>query len=75
MSVATAKIKAGICGFTTRVRADADDAYQVRIAVESDCEKVQSCGAELSKRMPVSALDELRLGSEGAILGAAKNHL
>ncbi len=75
MSVATATIRAGICGFTTRARAEADDAYQVQIAIESDCEKVQACGAELSGRMPLSALDELRLGSEGAILGAARSHL
>ncbi len=75
MSAATASIKAGICGFTTRVRAEADDAYQVQIALESDCEKVRACGAELSGKMPVSALDELRLGLEGAILGMARGRL
>ncbi len=75
MSVATATIRAGVCGFTTRVRAEADDAYQVQIAIESDCEKVQACAAALSERVPLSALDELRLGSEGAILGSARSHL
>ncbi len=75
MSVATATIRAGICGFTTRVRAEADDAYQVTLAIESDCEKVQACAAALSERMPLSALEELRLGSEGAILATARKHL
>ncbi len=75
MSVATAKISAGICGFTTRVRAESDDAYQVRISIESDCDKIQACAAELSERLPLSALDELGQGSDGAILGMTRSHL
>jgi len=75
MSTASATILAGVCGFTTRVRAEADEAYQVRLTVESDCEKVRAYGAELSEQMPLSAFDELRLGSEGTILGTARNHL
>ncbi len=75
MSVAKATIRAGICGFTTRVRAEADETYQVRLRVESDCEKVRAYGAELSGKMPLSALDELRQGSEGAILSTARGHL
>jgi hypothetical protein len=75
MSAATATIHAGICGFTTRVRAEADESYQVMISVESDCEKVQAYGVELASTMPLLAFDELRLGSEGAILGTAKEHL
>ncbi len=75
MSVATATIHAGICGFTTRVRAEADETYQVSLTVESDCEKVQAYGVELSGKVPLSALDELRLGSEGTILSTARGHL
>ena len=45
------------------------------LSVESDCEKVQAYGAELASKMPLLAFDELRLGSEGAILGTAKGHL
>lgn len=75
MSTATATIHAGICGFTTKVRADADESYQVSLTVESDCEKVQAYGVELASKMPLLAFDELRLGSEGAILGTARAHL
>ncbi len=75
MSVATASIRAGVCGFTTRVRAEADEAYQVQLAIESDCDKVRACGAELAGKMPLSALDELRQGSDGAILALARKHL
>ena len=75
MSVAEATIHAGICGFTTRVRAEADEAYQVRLTVASDCEKVHAYGAELLEKMPLSAFDELRLGADGAILATARTHL
>ncbi len=75
MSIASATIHAGICGFTTRVRAESDESYQVSLAIESDCEKVQAYAAELTARLPILALDELRLGSEGAILGTPRRHL
>jgi hypothetical protein len=75
MSTASATIHAGICGFTTRVRAEADEAYQVSLTVESDCEKVQAYGVELAPKMPLTAFDDLRLGSEGAILGTARQYL
>ena len=75
MSTASATIHAGICGFTTRVRAEADEAYQVSLTVESDCEKVQAYGSDLATKMPLSAFDELRLGSDGAILATARKHL
>jgi len=75
MTTGLATIHAGICGFTTRVRAEADDEYQVTLKVESDCEKVQRFGTELSERMPISALEELELGSDGVILSTARRHL
>ncbi len=75
MTVASATIHAGICGFTTHVRAETDESYQVSISIESDCEKVQAYAAELAKTAPILAFDELRLGSEGAILGTPRHHL
>jgi hypothetical protein len=72
MNTGSATIRAGICGFTTRVRAEADEEYQVMLSIESDCEKVRGYGAELSEQMPLSALEELRLGSEGVILSTAR---
>jgi hypothetical protein len=75
MSTASATVRAGICGFTTRVRAEADEEYQVKLTVESDCEKVRAYGLKLSEQMPLSALDELGLGSDGVILSTARRHL
>lgn len=72
MKVVMAEIRAGICGFRTQVRAEGDDKYGVSLEVTSDCEKVRGLGADLDK---VGVFDELRLGNEGAILGAAHRHL
>ena len=60
MSAATAAIPAEIRGFTTRARAAADDACQVRSrprATASGREKVQARGAELAAKMPLLAFD------------------
>ena len=75
MSRATATARAGICGLVTRARAEADDSYSVTFRIESDCEKVTAFAAELVGLGPISAFDELRDGSDGAILGTARRHL
>lgn len=72
MKVADGTVQAGICGLATRVRAEADDDYTVRIHVESECEKVQAFGAELGT---VDALSEIMQGHEGVILSTAARHL
>lgn len=75
MKTATATIQAGICGFVTRVRAEADEGYALRLQIESDCEKVRAFAADLSAAGGLSALDELGQGHEGAILATARRHL
>ncbi len=75
MKTATAEIRAGICGFFTHVRAEGDDDYQVQLAVESDCEKVQAFAVDLATLTPVNALDEIMQGAEGVVLGTSRNHL
>ncbi len=75
MRAATAVVRAGVCGFVTRVRAAGDDDFMVRLSIESDCEKIQAFAAELAKAGPVSALDEITRGHDGAILSAAAKYL
>jgi hypothetical protein len=72
LKIATGSIRAGICGFCTKVRAEGDDKYHVSLQVTSDCEKVQRFGSELGT---VSVFDELQQGYDGAILSAARSHL
>lgn len=72
MRVAEGVVEAGICGLVTRVRAEAEDDYTVRLHVESDCEKVQAFGAAVGT---VDALSEIMQGHEGVILSTAAGHL
>lgn len=72
---AAAVIQAGVCQMVTRVRAEAGDDYVVRLAIESDCEKVRAFAAALAAQPPINALDEITRGSEGVILSAAREHL
>ncbi len=43
------EIKAGICGFTTRVSAEKKDKKSVSLVIQSDCEAVNKLAAELSE--------------------------
>jgi len=70
MGVASATIHAGICGFVTRVRAEADDEYTVRLAVESDCQKVRAYTAGLG---PLNVLEELGKRHDATVLVAARD--
>lgn len=74
MKSATAVVRAGVCGFTTRVRAESEDDFSVRLAVESDCEKVRAFGAELAEAGAIDGLAEIAQGHEGTILSIAARH-
>ena len=69
MSRAKATIGGGICGFQTRVVAEADDMYDVRFTIETDCPRVRSYTADLST---VNALAELSLRHDATVLAAAR---
>ncbi|MCE5260129.1 MAG: hypothetical protein LLG44_13890 [Chloroflexi bacterium] len=49
-------ISAGICGFETEVKAEADDNYEVRLVIVSDCARIQHLATELAS---VAALQEI----------------
>ena len=70
MARARATIDGGICGFQTRVLADADDSFDVRYSIETDCPRVLSYAAELGA---VNALVELALRHDATVLAAARD--
>ncbi len=70
MGQASATIHGGICGFETRVVAEADDMFDVRFAIETDCPRVRSYTAGLDT---VNALAELSLRHEATVLAAARD--
>lgn len=73
--VAVAVIQAGVCQMVTRVRAEGDDAFAVRLTIHSDCEKVRAFATALAALGPISALDEIKHGHEGTILSTARGYL
>lgn len=69
MTKASATIDGGICGFQTRVVAEADDAYDVHFSIETNCPRVKSYTADLRT---VNALVELGLRHDATVLAVAR---
>ncbi len=72
MSVATAKINAGVCNFVTNVTATCEDGQNVSFTVESPCEKIQALGAALPM---VDAFTEIGAGFDGQVLSTVRANL
>ncbi len=70
MSRASAVIDGGICGFQTRVVAEADEAFDVRFSIETDCPRVRAYTAGLET---ANALAELGLRHDATVLSAARD--
>jgi hypothetical protein len=71
--MATTTITSGICGFTTRVKAEEDGDYRCLISIETDCPNMELLRAELRA---VSALRELSWKGEGPLVyELARRHL
>jgi uncharacterized protein DUF6951 len=70
VTTARATIDGGICGFQTRVVAEADDDFDVRLEIEADCPRVRSYTAGLDH---LNALAELGLRHEATVLAAARD--
>jgi hypothetical protein len=47
----------GVCGFNTRIEAEADEAYRVTLRITSDCGQIEQLAGQLTS---VAALDEIR---------------
>ena len=54
--MATVQVLAGVCGFSTRIESQADEALTVTLHIDSDCAHIRQLAAELGT---VSALEEL----------------
>lgn len=74
MKTANVVVQAGVCGFVTQARAEADDDLTVRFSIESGCDKVRAFGADLVEAGPVDALEEISRGNEGTVLSTAARH-
>ena len=73
MGTATAKIRAGVCGFTTTARAAADEAYDVGYEVATDCPRIASLAAALARTGKVNALSELGLRHDATVLALGRD--
>lgn len=51
------KVRAGACGFLTRVRAERENKREVRIEIESDCPSVDDLGFALEQLGPLGMND------------------
>lgn len=71
--MATANIRAGICGFTTKVVAVARPDGEVELHIDSDCPSVQRLAAHLSRVDPLREISYR--GEAPAVLEAAPTHL
>ena len=67
-----ARIKAGVCGFTTTVAAESDDMQNVTFKIESDCENIQKLAADFPQ---VDGYGEIGAGFDGAIHRAVRETL
>lgn len=58
-STVTADIDAGICGFHTTVRAEAESMREVKLTIESECPQIRKAAEKLPQ---MDMLEELRAG-------------
>jgi hypothetical protein len=67
-----ATVRAGVCGFTTRINAASEDDQHVTIRIESDCEKIRA----LADSLPVlDAYSEIQAGHDGELMKAVRASL
>lgn len=65
-------VKAGVCGFTTQVRAESDDMQNVTFDIESDCPNIQKMAADFPV---VDGYEEIGAGFDGVIHQAVRQSL
>ncbi len=70
-----AQIQAGICGFTTDVRASSEDYQNVNLIIESTCDKIQQLATVLQQHNPLDAYQEISPLASSTILASARELL
>ena len=68
------QISAGICGFTTSVKADSPDDMMVTLDIQTDCEKVGALASKLAGK-EIDGYAEIGAGADGVVLTAARETL
>jgi hypothetical protein len=65
-------VRAGVCGFTTRIAAGSEDDQHVTIRIETDCVKIRA----LADSLPVlDAYAEIQAGFDGELMKAVRANL
>lgn len=72
---AQVSVEGGICGFASRIRAEADESANVTFQIESDCAKIRALGEKLASLGPVDSYEEIGAGAEGVVLTASREVL
>ena len=62
------KVDAGICGFTTIVKATSEDSMNVDLKVTSPCDIIKSLAGKYQEITPINAYQELSPQAESSIL-------
>lgn len=73
--IGIAQIQAGICGFTTDVHASSEDYQNVRLNIESTCDKIQKLADMLQQHNPLDAYQEISSQTSSIILTSARELL
>lgn len=68
------EIKAGVCGYTTRVTADSPDEQMVTLDIQTDCQKIGALAGTLDGT-EIDGYAEIGAGFDGVVLRAARSHL
>lgn len=71
---AVVDVQAGICGFKTRIRADAADGQMVTFDVTTDCAKIEALSKALAAK-EIDAYSEIGAGFDGVIHTAIRSSL
>ncbi len=67
-----ATVKAGVCGFTTRITATSEDEQHVVLQVVSDCEKIRRLAAAIP---PLDSYKEIEAGHDGDLMTTVRGNM
>ncbi|MCR6544674.1 hypothetical protein NVS47_03945 [Dehalobacterium formicoaceticum] len=73
MLIATASIKAGICGFVTNISVDCASMFEpAYVKIDTNCEKIEKFSQTVQEVTPMKEITE---GFEGQIMSEARKFL
>ena len=67
-----ATVRAGVCGFVTRITAESEDEQHVTLRIDTDCDKIR----KLADALPsLDAYAEIQAGHDGEVMKAVRANL